>query len=67
MYPPLIDRRVQPETVGQLPIAGIPQHDLPAADHHRHVVDRDLETVQQRLDASIPVEVEGGVRIAVAR
>src|SRR2546426_2841137 len=63
----LIDRRVEAETVGELHIGGVPQHDLAAADHHRHVVDRDMETVEQRLDASIPVEVEGGVRMAVAR
>ena len=55
----LIDRLVEAETVGDLPIGRVPQHHLAAADHHRHVVDGDLETVQQLLDVGITVEVDG--------
>ena len=63
----MIHRRVEAETVGDLPIGGVPQYHLAAADHDRHVVDGDLETVQQRLDTGIPVEVDGRVRMAVTR
>ena len=63
----MIDRLVEAETVGDLPIGGVPQHHRAAADHDRHVVDGDLETIQQRLDAGITVEVDGRVRVAVAR
>src|SRR5207247_6058037 len=63
----VINRRVEAETVGDLPIRGVPQHHLTTTDHYRHVVDGDLETIQQRLGTGIPVEVDGGVRMAVAR
>src|SRR4030095_12177113 len=63
----VLDRRVEAETVGELPIGGVPQHHLATADHHRHVVDSDLETLQTRLDDGTPGEVDGGVRMAVAR
>ena len=63
----MIDRLVEAETVGDLPIGGVAQHHRAAADHHRHVVDGDLEPIQQLLDAGITVEVDGRVRVAVAR
>ena len=63
----VINRLVEAKTVGDLPMRGVPQHHLTTADDDRHVVDSDLETIQQRLGTGIPVEVDGGVRMAVAR
>ena len=63
----VIDRLVEAETVGDLLIGRVPQHHRAAADHHRHVVDGDLEPIQQLLDVGITVEVDGRVGMAVAR
>src|SRR5262249_17480285 len=35
-------------------------------DNHGHVVYGDMKTIQQRLDAGIPVEIDVGIRVVIA-
>ena len=44
----------------------IAQHDLAAADQHRHVGDVDAEAIEQLLDVGVAIEIDVGVGMAVA-
>ena len=62
----LIDRLVEPEALGDLPIAGVAQHGVTAADQHRDIVSRDVESVEQRLGVGIMIEVDIRERMVIA-
>ena len=48
-------------------VGRVAQHRVAAADQHRHVGDGDVKAIEQRLHAGVALEVEVGVRMAVAR
>ena len=58
---------MKPRHVGDLLVARVAEHRVAAADQHRHVGDRDVEPIEQRLDVRIAIEIDVGVRVAVAR
>ena len=47
-------------------LLGVAQHGVAAADQHRHIGRRDVESVQQRLGVGIAIEVDVGERMVVA-
>ena len=63
----LVDRLVEAQAIGNLLVGRIPQHRFPAADQHRHVGGGDLKPIEQILNVGIVVEIDVGVRMAVAR
>ena len=63
----MVDRVVEAEAFGDLLIGRVPEHHLAPADQQGHVGDGDLEVVQEVLHAGVPVEVDGRVRMSVAR
>ncbi len=62
----LRDARVKSEARGRFGIAGIPQHDVTAADQHRYVRHGYRELVKDNLDIRIDIYIEIRVRMAVA-
>ena len=62
-----IDRFVESETVGDLPISRITKNRLSAADHDRDVLHGNIKTIEQFLRVRILIEVDIGIRITIAR
>ena len=55
-----VDRGVEAEAVGDLPVGRVAQHHVAATDQHRHVRSADVKPVEQILDVGIAVEVDVG-------
>ena len=62
----LIYRIIEAQAFSELFIGRIPKHQLASTDDHRHVVYGNVKTIQQRLDAGIPVEINVRIRVVVA-
>ena len=61
-----IDRIVEPQAVGDLRVARIPQHCVAAADQHRHVGGADMEVIEQILRLGVAIQVDVMERMAIA-
>src|SRR6185437_7548428 len=61
-----IHRLVETKTVGDLLVSRIPEHDLPAIEHHRHVAWSDPILIEERLHAVVAIEIDHLKRVAVA-
>ncbi len=63
---PDVDGDVETQTVGDALVVGVAQHGVTATDEHRHLVGRDVETVEQGLHVAVAVEIEVGAGVVVA-
>src|SRR5437879_1542575 len=59
-------RGSQPQATGELLNRRILEHRLAAADHHRDVVRRQVESVQQLLALRVGIQVALGVGMSIA-
>ena len=62
-----IDRLVEPKTIGDPLVARIAQHGLATADEDRHIGGAHVKPIEEILRLRIGIEIDVGVRMAVAR
>ena len=62
-----VNRIVEPQTVGDLLVARIPQHRVAAADQHRHVGGAHMKAIEEILRVGVAIEVDVMKRVAIAR
>src|SRR5207245_10138379 len=62
----LIYRLIEAQAFSELFIGRTPKHQLASTDDHRHIVYGNVKTIQQRLNAGIPVENNVRIRVDVA-
>ena len=61
-----VDGIVESQAIGNLLVAGIAQHDRPAANQHRDVGLADVKPIEQLLGAGVAIEIDVVMRVAVA-
>ena len=66
-HPVPLDGHVQPEAVGDFLVGWVFQDPVVTADDHRHVLEAELEAIEEHLDARVFFYVEAGVWLAIAR
>ena len=62
-----IDCVVEPETVGDLLVARIPQHPVAMADQYWHVGGSHLKPIEEILRVGVAIEIDVMKRVAIAR
>src|SRR5690606_13056097 len=63
----VVDTGVEAEMIRDGSVAGVPEHDLAAADHDGHVGGRNVRAVEQVRDVRVTLDVEIAERMPVAR
>src|SRR5437667_8830244 len=54
----LVDIFVEPEAVGNFPVAGIVQHGFAATDGHRNIGNGNVELVEQSLHVAVAIQID---------
>src|SRR5262249_31794155 len=64
--PASLYRLIETKTIGDLAICGITQNRFSVTDHHRRLIDRNVEVIEEALNVGVALQIDVCIRVPVA-